>query len=102
LIRRPTGERLLSAFKNLHVFRGTSEKPQYRENFTTRERIFRRREKESAGREGFRDVASGHSAALTKALERIARQPGFHGVRAQSWTLFEVPRAHGYMARFRQ
>lgn len=44
----------------------------------------------------------GHYAALTEMLERIARQPGFHGVRAQSWGLFEARRAHGYMARFRQ
>lgn len=38
-----------------------------------------------------------HYTALTETLERIARQPGFHGVRAQSWTLLEVARAHGYM-----
>jgi len=37
-----------------------------------------------------------HYAALTETLVRIARQPGFHGVRAQSWTLFEEARRRGY------
>ncbi len=39
----------------------------------------------------------GHYAALTDMRERIDRERGFHGVRAQSWGLFEVRRAHGYM-----
>ena len=34
--------------------------------------------------------------ALGDTLERIARQPGFHGVRVQSWALFEYVRHHGY------
>jgi hypothetical protein len=37
-----------------------------------------------------------HYAALAETLERIARQPGFHGVRAQAWTLFQEARRRGY------
>ncbi|MEM5338721.1 hypothetical protein [Paraburkholderia azotifigens] len=37
-----------------------------------------------------------HYAALAETLERIARQPGFHGVRAQSWNLFQEARRRGY------
>lgn len=37
-----------------------------------------------------------HYAALAETLERIARQPGFHGVRAQSWALFLEARRRGY------
>lgn len=37
-----------------------------------------------------------HYAALTETLEWIARQPGFHGVRAQSWTLCQEARRRGY------
>jgi hypothetical protein len=36
--------------------------------------------------------------ALTETLERIARQPGFHGVRSQSWELFQEARRRGYDA----
>lgn len=35
-------------------------------------------------------------APLAATLERIARQPGFHGVRAQSWSLFQEARRRGY------
>lgn len=35
-------------------------------------------------------------AALTETLERISRQPGFHGVREQSWNLFQEARRRGY------
>lgn len=37
-----------------------------------------------------------HFGAVTDTLERIARQPGFHGVREQSWQLFQYARQHGY------
>lgn len=37
-----------------------------------------------------------HYSALAATLERIARQPGFHGVRAQSWSLFQEARRRGY------
>lgn len=37
-----------------------------------------------------------HYAAVSDTLERIARQPGFHGVRAQSWTLGQEARQRGY------
>lgn len=37
-----------------------------------------------------------HYAALAETLERIARQPGFHGVRTQSWALFQAARGRGY------
>jgi len=37
-----------------------------------------------------------HYAALADTLERIARQPGFHGVRTQSWTLFHEALRRGY------
>ncbi|MCO4879918.1 hypothetical protein VOI32_18595 [Paraburkholderia caribensis] len=37
-----------------------------------------------------------HHTALTETLERIARQPGFHGVRTQSWTLLQEARRRGY------
>ncbi|WP_459199280.1 hypothetical protein ACQVRX_01635 [Ralstonia pseudosolanacearum] len=39
-----------------------------------------------------------HYSALTETLARIARQPGFHGVRAQSSTLFQEARRRGYVA----
>lgn len=38
-----------------------------------------------------------HYAALAATLERIARQPGFHGVRAQSWALFQEANRRGYV-----
>lgn len=38
-----------------------------------------------------------HYSALTETLERIARQPGFHGVRTQSWALFQEARRRGYV-----
>ncbi|CAJ7027559.1 Uncharacterised protein [Burkholderia pseudomallei] len=37
-----------------------------------------------------------HYAALAETLERIARQPGFHGVRMQSWGLLQEARQRGY------
>lgn len=37
-----------------------------------------------------------HYAALAETLDRIARQPGFHGVRAQSWALFQEAVRRGY------
>lgn len=37
-----------------------------------------------------------HYAALEETLERIARQPGFHSVREQSWALFQEARRRGY------
>ena len=37
-----------------------------------------------------------HEKALEETLERIARQPGFSGVRAQSWTLCQEARRRGY------
>ncbi|QGZ43034.1 hypothetical protein GO485_09960 [Pseudoduganella flava] len=37
-----------------------------------------------------------HYSALAATLERIAKQPGFHGVRAQSWSLFQEARRRGY------
>jgi hypothetical protein len=37
-----------------------------------------------------------HQKALEETLERIARQPGFSGVRAQSWALCQEARRRGY------
>lgn len=37
-----------------------------------------------------------HLKALEETLERIARQPGFSGVRAQSWALCQEARRRGY------
>lgn len=37
-----------------------------------------------------------HQKALSETLERIARQPGFSGVRAQSWALCQEARRRGY------
>ena len=37
-----------------------------------------------------------HDTALAETLERVARQPGFHGVRTQSRTLFQDARQRGY------
>lgn len=37
-----------------------------------------------------------HYGALAETLERITRQPGFHGVRAQSWVLCQEARRRGY------
>ncbi|EIF68896.1 hypothetical protein BP354E_5813 [Burkholderia pseudomallei 354e] len=34
--------------------------------------------------------------ALAETLDRIARQPGFHGVRTQAWNLFQEARRQGY------
>ncbi|MBF6616893.1 MAG: hypothetical protein ITG07_09230 [Candidimonas sp.] len=41
-----------------------------------------------------------HQTAIFELLERLARQPGFHGVRAQSWTLFQEARKRGYKGPF--
>lgn len=40
--------------------------------------------------------ASQNRAAIEETLQRIARQPGFHGVRTQSWQLCEEARRRGY------
>lgn len=37
-----------------------------------------------------------HQKAIEETLERIARQPGFSGVRAQSWALCQEARRRGY------
>lgn len=37
-----------------------------------------------------------HHGVVADHLARLANQPGFHGVRAQSWTLFQHARKHGY------
>lgn len=37
-----------------------------------------------------------HYNAVGALLERAAHQPGFHGVREQSWTLFQHARSRGY------
>ncbi len=37
-----------------------------------------------------------HYGAVTETLQRIARQPGFHGVRTQSWALCQEARRRGY------
>ncbi|MDN7945952.1 hypothetical protein QZM79_18245 [Burkholderia multivorans] len=37
-----------------------------------------------------------HYAALAETLGRIRRQPGFHGVRAQSWSLLQEAKRRGY------
>lgn len=37
-----------------------------------------------------------HYSAVAETLERIARQPGFAGVREQSWALCEFARQRGY------
>jgi len=37
-----------------------------------------------------------NTAAVTETLERIARQPGFHGVRTQSWVLCQAALQRGY------
>lgn len=39
---------------------------------------------------------SRHHGAVRDTLERIARQPGFHGVRSQSWLLCKEARRRGY------
>lgn len=37
-----------------------------------------------------------HYGVVSDHLQRIANQPGFHGVRAQSWALFQHALKHGY------
>lgn len=37
-------------------------------------------------------------AGLADFLQRLANQPGFHGVREQTWSLFEEARRRGYSA----
>jgi hypothetical protein len=37
-----------------------------------------------------------HQKAIEETLGRIARQPGFHGVRTQSWALCQEARRRGY------
>ncbi|MFL9885136.1 hypothetical protein PQR66_18990 [Paraburkholderia agricolaris] len=39
---------------------------------------------------------------MAETLERIARQPGCHGVRTQSWALFQNARSHGYAGQLPQ
>jgi len=37
-----------------------------------------------------------HDRALADTLERVSRQPGFHGVRNQSWSLYQEAQRRGY------
>lgn len=39
-----------------------------------------------------------HWGAVSGTLERIAAQPGFHGVREQSWRLCQEARKRGYQS----
>lgn len=41
-------------------------------------------------------VSQRHYGAVAETLDRVARQPGFHGVRSQSWTLCQEARRRGY------
>lgn len=41
-------------------------------------------------------LAKRHHDAVEGHLSRIAKQPGFHGVREQSWALCQYARQHGY------
>jgi hypothetical protein len=41
-------------------------------------------------------LAKRHPEAVDHHLARIANQPGFHGVREQSWSLCQYARQHGY------
>lgn len=41
-------------------------------------------------------------AALAETLKCVSRQPGFHGVRAQSWSLLQEARRRGYPGEFPQ
>lgn len=43
-------------------------------------------------------LAKHHQGVVADALTRIANQPGFHGVRAQSWALCQFARSKGYPA----
>lgn len=43
-----------------------------------------------------------HYAAVAATLDRIARQPGFHGVRNQSWELCQGVRRRGYPGQLPQ
>ncbi len=42
------------------------------------------------------DLARKRYGSVEKTLRRVANQPGFHGVRAQSYALVEYARARGY------
>lgn len=42
------------------------------------------------------DLARRRYGMVEQALRRTANQPGFHGVRAQSYALVEYARARGY------
>lgn len=37
-----------------------------------------------------------HFSGLAETLERIARQPGFHGIRVQSWSLLQEAKRRGF------
>lgn len=41
-------------------------------------------------------LAKHHQGVVADALARIGNQPGFHGVREQSWALCQFARQHGY------
>lgn len=41
-------------------------------------------------------LAKHHQGVVADTLVRIANQPGFHGVREQSWALCQYARQHGY------
>lgn len=43
-----------------------------------------------------------HDRALADTLERVSRQPGFHGVRNQSWSLYQEAQRRGYKGPFPQ
>lgn len=43
-------------------------------------------------------MAKHHTGALADLLQRLANQPGFHGVREQTWALFQEARRRGYSA----
>ena len=47
-------------------------------------------------------LAKRHYSAIAEDLQRIARQPGFHGVREQSWTLCQYAARKGYLGQLPQ
>lgn len=47
-------------------------------------------------------LAKHHQNVVTDILDRIANQPGFHGVREQAWTLCQYAQSHGYTGELPQ